>query len=418
MVTTIGDLYGEKNNRNLECQILRFEKVRNGYVDKFGSVPSYMFSSPGRTELCGNHTDHNGGKVLAAAVNPDMIAAVGKGEDLYVKLFSDIYDEVISVNLSNLDKVEKERETSAGIIRGILKGFVDHGYRIGGFSAYVSSAIPIGSGLSTSASFEILVCEILNQIYNDGKIPPRELAIIGKYAENEYFGKPCGLMDQLTIAEGGVVYIDFKNEENPEVRKLNYSFSEKGYALLVVDTGHSHADLTNEYASIPGEMREIAKLFGVDKLREICESDVLEKIEVIRNKAGDRALLRSLHFFSENDRVDRIMKAIGKDDFEAYLDIVQESGNSSFKYLQNCYSASNPHMQSISLALFLTEKFIREEGLRGTCRVHGGGFAGTIQVYIPIEAVEEYKNFIGKYFGRDSVIPIEIRKDGVVILNR
>ena len=412
MVATIGDLYGERDDRNLECQISRFEKVRNGYVDKFGSVPSYMFSSPGRTELCGNHTDHNGGKVLAAAVNPDMIAAVGKGEELYVKLFSDVYDEVISVNLSNLDRVEKERETSAGIIRGILKGFVDHGYRIGGFSAYVSSAIPIGSGLSTSASFEILVCEILNQIYNDGKIPPRELAIIGKYAENEYFGKPCGLMDQLTIAEGGVVYIDFKNEENPEVRKLNYSFSEKGYALLVVDTGYSHADLTNEYASIPMEMGRVARLFGENKLRNVTDFEVLEKVGLVRTKAGDRALLRSLHFFDENGRVDKIVEAIERDDFEAYLDIVKKSGDSSFKYLQNCFSVSNPHVQSISLALYLTEKFVDERGIRGVCRVHGGGFAGTIQAYIPANEVSRYIGTIEKVFGVEKVIPVQLREIG------
>jgi len=412
MVATIGDLHGERDVRNLECQISRFEKVRNGYVDKFGSVPSYMFSSPGRTELCGNHTDHNGGKVLAAAVNPDMVAAVGKGEEFYVKLFSDVYNEVISVNLSNLGRVEKEKETSAGIIRGILKGFVDHGYRIGGFSAYVSSAIPIGSGLSTSASFEMLICEILNQIYNDGKIPPKELAIIGKYAENEYFGKPCGLMDQLTIAEGGIVYIDFKNEENPEVRKLNYNFLEKGYALLVVDTGHSHADLTNEYASIPMEMERVARLFGENKLRNVTDFEVLEKVGLVRTKAGDRALLRSLHFFDENERVDKIVEAIEKNDFEAYLDIVKRSGDSSFKYLQNCFSVSNPYVQSISLALYLTEKFIDEERVLGACRVHGGGFAGTIQAYIPANEVSRYIGIIEKVFGNERVISVQLREIG------
>ncbi|MBO8183820.1 MAG: galactokinase [Archaeoglobus sp.] len=412
MVATIGDLHGERDVRNLECQISRFEKVRNGYVDKFGSVPSYMFSSPGRTELCGNHTDHNGGKVLAAAVNPDMVAAVGKGEEFYVKLFSDVYNEVISVNLSNLGRVEEEKETSAGIIRGILKGFVDHGYRIGGFSAYVSSAIPIGSGLSTSASFEMLICEILNQIYNDGKIPPKELAIIGKYAENEYFGKPCGLMDQLTIAEGGIVYIDFKNEENPEVRKLNYNFLEKGYALLVVDTGHSHADLTNEYASIPMEMERVARLFGENKLRNVTDFEVLEKVGLVRTKAGDRALLRSLHFFDENERVDKIVEAIEKNDFEAYLDIVKRSGDSSFKYLQNCFSVSNPYVQSISLALYLTEKFIDEERVLGACRVHGGGFAGTIQAYIPANEVSRYIGIIEKVFGNERVISVQLREIG------
>ncbi|MBO8130025.1 MAG: galactokinase [Candidatus Marinimicrobia bacterium] len=406
------NLYENQND-----SIKRYELLYRKFKDTFDLNPDYVFSSPGRTELGGNHTDHNNGKVIAGTINLDIIAFVKKTDDNEIIVYSEMYDEPFIVRIDQTQFNESEKETSTALIRGIVKRFLDYGYNTRGFKAYISSNIPSGTGLSTSAAFEVLIGEILNILYNYGKVDKSTIAIIGKYAENNYFGKPCGLMDQLTIAIGGIINIDFKEIEKPIVKSINYNFKNKGYELLLIDTGGTHADLSKEYALIPSEMTNVANYFNKTSMRDVRIDDIIENINGIRKVTGDRAILRSLHYLQENDRVDRMVEALENDRFDEYLELINQSGNSSFKYLQNCYLDYKPEEQPISIALCLTEAFLNRIGV-GACRIHGGGFAGTIQVYIPIEAVKEYKNFIGKCFGNYSVIPIEIRKDGVAILNR
>ena len=367
-----------------------------------------IFSAPGRTEICGNHTDHQNGEVLAASVNLDTIGVVRKTDDNVIRLVSDNYDEII-IRLDDVSVEEKEKETTKALIKGVVSGFLERNYSVGGFQAYITSDVLIGAGLSSSAAFETLIATILSGLYNCGKISATEIAIIGQYAENVYFGKPCGLMDQMASSIGNLVHIDFANPECPYVEKIDFDMEKYGYRLCITDTKGSHADLTDEYAAIPKEMKLVAKYFGKEVLRDISINDVLDNITDLRKKLGDRCVLRTLHFIYENKRVQKEVSALKAGNIGAFLDDVKASGNSSFKYLQNVYSNQDIKNQNVSLALFVSEMFL---GQNGVCRVHGGGFAGTIQAFVKNGYVENYKYEMDKIFGKDSCKDLRIRKYG------
>ncbi len=380
-------------------------------------TPAWLVSAPGRSELGGNHTDHNLGLALACSIDLDTIAVAARREDRQARLWSHGFPPV-TVDLAALEPVSAERETTAALIRGVAAGFRGRGYQVGGFDAVAESRVLPGSGLSSSASVEVLIGTVLNALYNESQAPPTEVAKTGQYAENEFFGKPCGLMDQLASAVGGIIGIDFAAPEQPGVRRLSYSFRDKQLALLIVDTGGSHADLTGEYAAVPAEMRAVAAELGAEVMRGVDAHRLMERLPEIRGRVGDRALLRALHFLNENPRVEKMLAALEHDDLDAYLHLVAESGRSSWMLLQNTYPPHAPREQGVSLALALTEAFFSERGLANgvgaACRVHGGGFAGTIQVYLPLEHVTAYERMMRHNVGRDCVTELAVRDAGAL----
>ncbi|KAA3614664.1 MAG: galactokinase [Calditrichaeota bacterium] len=408
-------IYG-KNDIILKNQQKRYRHLADIFKQKFGDNELHYFSTPGRTEISGNHTDHNNGRVLAASINLDSIAAVTKNNENKVILYSEGFDDPFIVDLSQLKIIQEEKETTFALIRGIAARFKQLRYEVGGFNAFMTSDVLPGSGLSSSASVEILIGTIFNALYNENTISPEELAKIGQYAENEYFGKPCGLMDQMACAVGGIISIDFKDPENPIVDKIDFDFDARQYSLLVVDTGSSHADLTDDYANIPKEMKSVAEALDSTVCREIEYEELITEIKSLRNQIGDRALLRATHFLAESERVWDQVRALKTGNFQEFLNLVKESGNSSFKWLQNIYSAKNVHDQGVSLFLAITEKFISKIG-EGACRVHGGGFAGTMQVFLPNKSIEEYRQLIKKVFGENKVMALSIRAFGTVFLS-
>jgi galactokinase len=384
-------LYGRED---LEFHRNRWTELIDTHVERVGDTEPRLFSAPGRTELSGNHTDHNQGKVLAAGIQLDTIAAVTSREADGAKL-AEIVSQgypAVRVDLSNLEKVPQEEGQTDSLVRGIAASIAARGGHIGGFTATTTSRVLKGSGLSSSAALEVLVGSIFNELYNGGRFSPVELAVIGQEAENEYFGKPCGLMDQTACAVGGAVSIDFADAKNPVVEEISADFDSAGYTLAVVDSGGDHADLTPDYAAIPGEMKNIAGALGTDVLRKADEEAFFRAIPKIRGEHGDRAVLRAIHFFDENRRVDSMVEALKDSDIDAYLDGVRNSGDSSYRFLQNVYSSRHPENQGVSLALALTERFLAGEG---ASRVHGGGFAGTIQVFIPSGRFEDYTAYMG-----------------------
>ncbi|NOY78837.1 MAG: galactokinase [Calditrichaeota bacterium] len=410
MRDSLSQLYGTAETE-IEKQVRRFKKILDTYTRLFGTDRVSFYSAPGRTELGGNHTDHNHGKVLAASVNLDAVAAAGEFPENKIVLFSDGYPEAFVVDLARLDPITAERGTTSALIRGIAARFVETGHKIGGFRAVVSSDVLPGSGLSSSAAIEVLIGTILNEMYNSGEIPPEKIAAMGQFAENVFFGKPCGLMDQTASAVGGIVAIDFQNPEEPEVTRLHFDLDGFGYSLLLVNTGSSHADLTIDYATIPEEMKAVARFFGKAFLRDVSEAEVFSQAEILRKRVGDRALLRAFHFFAENDRVTRQIQALDSGDFGKFLRLVTESGNSSWKWLQNVTPSGNPGEQSLALALALSEDFIQKRG-EGACRVHGGGFAGTILTFLPQKWVPDYTARMESVFGENSVLNVSIRPTG------
>ena len=379
--------------------------------------PTFLVSAPGRTELAGNHTDHNHGRVLAASVQLDTIAVVAPRDDLRVTFASDGFP-LVELDLRDLRPRENERETTAALVRGVAAAIHETGGQIGGFDAAASSRVAAGSGLSSSASIEVLIGTLIDHAWNSGEIGPTRVAIAGQRAENRYFGKPSGLMDQVACATGGVVAIDFKDNDNPVIGRLEVSFSDAGLALLVVDTGANHADLTHEYAAIPAEMRAVAEHLGVSVLAETAEDAVLAELKGLRSALGDRAVARALHFFGETERVRKMVTALKDGDLERYLQFMADSGRSSGMFLQNCAPASVPNDQAVVIALALTEKFLGSAGLRfgrdAACRVHGGGFAGTIQVLLPTDNVSAYREFIEGLLGLHAVTELVIRSIGAI----
>lgn len=394
----------------------RYLVLMDQFQQKFSRQHPQLFSAPGRTEIGGNHTDHNHGRVLAASVNLDSIAAASKSDSATVTIYSEGFDRPFVVSLSELNMQKVERGTTCALIRGIAARFEQLGYQIGGFNACISSRIMVGSGLSSSASIEVLIGAIFNALFNNNQISAETLALAGQYAENEYFGKPCGLMDQIACAVGGIVAIDFENPQYPLIKKVKFDFSTTGYCLAVVDTGGNHADLTDDYAAVPAEMKAVAQSLQAEVCRELAWHDVLKNIQALRTKVGDRAVLRAMHFLGENERVLEQIQALENRDFAHFLELIQASGNSSFRWLQNCYSVKNTAEQGVTLALALTEHFLHD-GRKGACRVHGGGFAGTIQVFLPENQLQKYVSLMESVFGKKSVVPLSIRPVGAAHLN-
>ena len=367
-----------------------------------------LFSAPGRTEIGGNHTDHQHGCVLAGGVNLDVIAVVAPNNDGKIRIKSEGYDmDVIDIDSTDINPAESGKAIS--LIRGVCAKFKELGADIKGFNAYTTSNVLKGSGLSSSAAFEVLVGTIINGMFFDNKADEITVAKIGQYAEREYFGKPCGLLDQMASSLGGFTYADFNNPASPITEKINLDIHSFGYTLCVVDTGGNHADLTQDYADITIECKKMSNALGVDFLRDADEDKFYASLATLRKECGDRAILRAFHFFNEQKRVEGQKAALKSGDFEAFLKLVNESGESSYDYLQNLYSNSNVAEQGLPLALALTKQFL---GDKGACRVHGGGFAGTIQCYIPTEHLDSYKQMIEKVFGEGSCCVLNIRPVG------
>ena len=394
---------------DIEAQKSRYIRIASSFEELFGSDREVgVFSAPGRTEVCGNHTDHNHGKVLAASVNLDAVAVAGINGENIVRVKSEGYKMDV-VDLNDLGVMPAERGKSAALVRGVCAGFKNRGYKIGGFDAATASDVLSGSGLSSSAAFEVLLGTMLNHLYNGGKISSVEIAQIAQFAENEYFGKPCGLMDQMACSVGGFVEIDFKDPAAPVIEKLDFDFGSCKHALCIVDTGGDHSDLTDEYASVRSEMEDVASKFGKSVLRDVDREEFEKSIAVVRDSAGDRAVLRAMHFYNENDRVDKQAEALKKGDFEAFKALVIESGFSSYMYNQNVFTCKAPSNQPVSLALSICQQVLSG---KGAWRVHGGGFAGTIQAFVPEELLGEFKSKICAVFGEKSCYVLNIRPEG------
>lgn len=402
---TFLDIYVDQEQ--LEHQKSRYVQAIEKFIDLYGDQEVSVYSTPGRSEVCGNHTDHQHGEVLAAAINLDIIAVVAK-DDTKIKILSDDYD-IEAIHIDDLTLKENEKESSEGLIRGILARFQQLQHKIGGFVGYMTSDVLQGSGLSSSAAFEVMIGTILSGMYNDMKVDPVTIAKIGQYSENVYFGKPCGLMDQCACSVGSLIHIDFKDNENPIVEKINVDFPRFHHSLCIVDVHASHADLTEDYASIPEELKEVDHFFHQEYLRDVDEKEFYEHLTEVREAVNDRAVLRAIHVFKENKRVQQAVQSLKQEDFDTFKTIVKASGESSFKYLQNIYSNHYVGQQAVSLALALSENLL---GTHGVCRVHGGGFAGTIQAFVEDDYVEAYKQGIEKYFGEGSCHILKIRKYG------
>ena len=368
----------------------------------------YVFSAPGRTEICGNHTDHQHGCVLAAAVDLETVATVQVNDSNLIEIQSEGYP-LVTVDLNDLTVREEEKNSTAALIRGVASAFVQRGAKLSGFRAEVRSTVLPGSGLSSSAAFEVLIGTILNELFFEKKLTAIEIAQIGQYAENVYFGKPCGLMDQMASSVGGMVYIDFEDPENPKVQKIDVDLATFGYGLCIIDTGADHADLTDEYAAIPGELAELCQCFGKKYLREIPKAEFVQKIPEIRGKVTDRAILRAFHIYRENDRVRQLVEALRWDDIEAFLDLIKESGRSSWMYLQNITPAGAVQHQEVAVALALCETYLKGQG---AFRVHGGGFAGTVQAFVPLDMLDSFKASIEEVLGENSCHVLNIRQQG------
>lgn len=399
---------------NIPAQRERYAKAADEFLSLYGDGDVSLYSVGGRSEISGNHTDHNYGRVIAASVNLDILAVVKKTDRGVVRIKSEGFPEDV-VELSAVETPDESKFfTSAAIIAGMQKAFLNAGYAVGGFDAYTTSNVLKGSGISSSAAFEVMVGNILNYLYNDGKVSNVEIAKMAQYAENVYFGKPCGLMDQTACAVGGFITIDFEDPTSPVIEKMDFDLTAAGYALCIVNTGGNHADLNEDYASVPAEMKSVAAKLGVPGLRnttrEALDALLAKEGIVLREELGDRAILRAYHFFAENERVAAQVEALRAGDIESFKAGVTASGNSSFKYLQNVYTTKNVSEQGLSLALCLTEEFLR--GTKGVCRVHGGGFAGTIQAFVPVELTDAYAARMNAVFGDHACHILSVRKNG------
>ena len=386
----------------------RYADAAGEFLRLYGDGECRVLSVSGRSEISGNHTDHNKGCVLAASVDVDIIAVVKKAKENTVRVKS----EGFPLDLCPLDapkEARRKKYSSGSIIYGVLDGFEKRGYKTGAFSAYTTSTVLKGSGLSSSAAFEDMMGFILSVLYNGGAVSDVEIAKISQYAENAFFGKPCGLMDQVACAVGGFVYIDFGGGE-PQITPVPFDLTAAGYDLCIVNTGGNHADLNEDYASVPAEMKSVAALFGRPVLRGLTEDDIIEKLPEIRKTLGDRAALRAVHFIRENERVKKQRDALLSGDIDTFLSLAKQSGDSSYKYLQNVYTTKAPDEQGLSLALCMTEGFL--QGKSAAYRVHGGGFAGTIQAFVPSGFTADYKKYMERIFGADSCSVLHVRAEG------
>ncbi|MBQ8747384.1 MAG: galactokinase [Clostridia bacterium] len=406
------------NAADADSQDARVLSAIDAFADRYGAERDVMLLSVGgRSELSGNHTDHNHGRVIAASISLDVLAVAAKRDDGVMSVASAGYP-VDTVEAAAIDAPDAAKFfKSSAIIAGMARAFRDAGYEIGGFDAATTSNVLKGSGLSSSAAFEVMIGNILNYLYNDGKVSNVEIAKMAQYAENMYFGKPCGLMDQTACAVGGCVTIDFADPKTPVIEKLPLDLAKAGYALCITDTGGNHADLNDDYASVPAEMKAVAALLGKTVLREVTREDVIANAARIRENCGDRAFLRAMHFLSENTRVGAQADALRTGDIDAFFSGVLASGASSYRYLQNVYTTKNVAEQGLSVALCMTELFITETcGSKGAWRVHGGGFAGTVQAYVPVEYAKQYVSFMENVFGEGAVYVLNVRPEGAIRL--
>ncbi len=407
-----GALYGADH---VQEQKERYEELLKGYEKKFGDGEVRLFSSPGRTEISGNHTDHNHGKVLAGSINLDCVGAAAMNHSSKVHIVSVTFGQEFVIDLNHLEPSPRQAGTD-DLVKGLLKGFEESGYQVGGFNAYITSNVISAAGVSSSAAFEMLLCSMLNTFFNDGRMNTVAYAHVGKYAENHYWDKASGLLDQMACAVGGLITIDFVEPSEPKVEKIDFDFSSQNHSLIIVQTGRGHADLSADYSSVPSEMKKVAEYFGKEYCSEITEEEVIADLQKVRAFAGDRSVLRALHFFEENKRVEIMVSALKEGQFDVFLENITASGNSSWKWLQNCYTNSNYQEQGITVALALTELFITEKG-RGACRVHGGGFAGVIMAMLPNDLTDEYIAYIEKALGEGNAYRMSIRPYGAVCVS-
>ncbi len=393
----------------VEKQKPRYIKTVKKFIELFGEDRDVIvLSAPGRTEICGNHTDHNNGKVLAASINLDAIAVAAKNDSLVINEKSEGHS-LNTVDISVLEPDSSMFGQSASMIKGIAAGLKNEGYNIGGFDACTTSDVMGGSGLSSSAAFEVLLGTVVSHLYNDGNIDAVTVAKAAQYSENAYFGKPSGLLDQMASSVGTFVTIDFKSTKEPVIKKVDFDFEKSGHSLCIVDTHGNHSDLTDDYAAVRGEMEAVAKEMGKTVLREIEFDDFVKAVPALKGKVNDRAILRAFHFYNENIRVEKAVNALESNDFEAFKDIITESGFSSYLYNQNVYTTKNPTDQKLSLALCLSQEMLKG---KGAWRVHGGGFAGTIQAFVPNDMVEAYRKTMDSVFGEGSCHILIIRPVG------
>ena len=389
---------------------MRKKALDAGFAATFGGTPERYFSAPGRTEIGGNHTDHQRGRVLAGAVNLDTVAAVCPNGTSVIRIQSKGYPMSI-VDLNHLEPVETEINTTPALIRGVAARFAQMGCKVAGFDAYCESTVLPGSGLSSSAAYEVLIGTIINHLFFGGKVSQPEIAMIGQYAENVFFGKPCGLMDQTASAVGNLVTIDFFDKDNPVIEPVNFDFASCGHALCIIDSGADHADLTDEYAAIPGEIKAVAAYFGKDVLTQIDEAEFYANIPALRNACGDRAVMRCIHFYQENARVPLQVAALREGNFDRFLTLIKQSGYSSYMYLQNVIPAGCKSHQDVAVALALCEHFLNG---RGAYRVHGGGFAGTIQAFVPFDILDTFVAGMDGVLGSGACHVLSIRPQGGV----
>ena len=387
----------------------RYIRAIDRFTELFPSEKEIeIYSAPGRSEVCGNHTDHQNGMVLATSINLDAIAIVAKAEEPVIRLVSGDFP-MEEVDVADLSMKEEEQSTTTALIRGVAAGMKERGHKVGGFTAYITSDVLMGAGMSSSAAFESLIGTILSGLYNDMKVSSIEIAQIGQYAENIYFGKPCGLMDQMACSVGGMIFIDFKEKEHPEVRQVHTDFEKAGLSLCIVDTKGSHADLTPDYAAVPAEMNQVAQALGREHLREVPRETFFKELPKLWKETSGRAVLRAIHFYEEEERVLRGVKSLEESDYPGFLSVIKASGDSSAKYLQNIYSPKDVDSQNVTVALAVSESILGENGV---CRVHGGGFAGTIQAFVKNEAGAAYKEQIEAIYGDDSCHVLKVRLQG------
>ena len=408
----LGYIYGEAA---IPRQRERYAAAIDAFASLYGSDrEAALYSVAGRSELSGNHTDHNHGCVIAASIDLDIIAVASpNGEDMIRVKSEGFHEDVIDINYFTSPRENPEGHSDE-LIAGMVAGFRQNGYTVGGFDAYTTSSVLKGSGISSSAAFEDMIGNILNHIYNEGAIDNVEIAKIAQYAENVFFGKPCGLMDQVACAVGGIVAIDFADPKSPIINKLDVDISGAGYNLCITNTGGNHADLTEDYASVPAEMKSIAAYFGKSVLRDLTEENIVASMPLLRAQYSDRAILRALHFFAENRRVAEQTEALAKGDLDAFFANVIASGRSSYCYLQNVYTTKNVEEQGLSLALCLSERLL--SGKKAAWRVHGGGFAGTIQAFVPTADVTAYREAMDAAFGAGACMVLRIRPVGAIQL--
>ena len=402
-------LYGETA---VEANIERYQNLVKSFQKKFAEEDITLFSSPGRTEISGNHTDHNHGKVLAGSINLDCVGVAAKNNSSKVHIISETFNQSFIIDLNDLSPSDKKAGT-IDLVKGLLQGFKESGYEVGGFNAYITSNVISAAGVSSSASFEMLLCSILNTFFNEGRMDTVAYAHIGKYSETVYWDKASGLLDQMACAVGGLITIDFMEPASPVVEKIDFDFSSQNHSLIIVNTGKGHADLSADYSSVPIEMKKVAEFFGKEVCAQITEEEVIEHLAEVRAYAGDRSVLRALHFFEENKRVEAEVKALKEGRFTDFLMNITASGNSSWKWLQNCFTNSAYQEQGLTVALALTELFIAEKQ-RGACRVHGGGFAGVIMAMLPNDLVDEYVAYIEKALGEGNAYRMSIRPYGAI----